>query len=71
MDWVIDTAKFLVNEILSQPAYLIGIITAVGLAALKKSVGQRSAAPSRRPWACCWSGQARGWSARPWIRWAG
>ncbi|GGL79012.1 PTS ascorbate transporter subunit IIC [Streptomyces anthocyanicus] len=40
MDWVIDTAKFLVNEILSQPAYLIGIITAVGLAALKKSVGQ-------------------------------
>lgn len=38
MDWVIDTAKFLVNEILSQPAYLIGIITAVGLAALKLSL---------------------------------
>ncbi|GGX76043.1 PTS ascorbate transporter subunit IIC [Streptomyces fructofermentans] len=40
MDWLIAIAKFLVNEILSQPAYLIGIITAVGLAALKKSVGQ-------------------------------
>ncbi|MGW1539020.1 PTS ascorbate transporter subunit IIC [Streptomyces sp. NPDC002309] len=40
MDWLISLAKFLVNEVLSQPAYLIGGITAVGLIALKKSVGQ-------------------------------
>ncbi|MFJ6699070.1 PTS ascorbate transporter subunit IIC [Streptomyces sp. NPDC091272] len=40
MDWLVSLAKFLVNEILSQPAYLIGIITAVGLIALRKSAGQ-------------------------------
>lgn len=40
MDWLVSFAKFLVNEILSEPAYLIGIITAVGLTALRKSVGQ-------------------------------
>lgn len=40
MDWLISLAKFLVNEVLSQPAYLIGIITAVGLIALKKTAGQ-------------------------------
>ncbi|MCX5207209.1 PTS ascorbate transporter subunit IIC [Streptomyces sp. NBC_00237] len=40
MDWLVSFAKFLVNEILSQPAYLIGIITAVGLIALRKSTGQ-------------------------------
>ncbi|MFJ3441310.1 PTS ascorbate transporter subunit IIC [Streptomyces sp. NPDC086081] len=40
MDWLITPATFLVNEILSQPAYLIGLITAAGLIALKKSVGQ-------------------------------
>ncbi|MEU8888452.1 PTS ascorbate transporter subunit IIC [Streptomyces sp. NPDC048442] len=40
MDWLVSFAKFLVNEILSQPAYLIGIITAVGLIALRKSAGQ-------------------------------
>ncbi|MER8220787.1 PTS ascorbate transporter subunit IIC [Streptomyces sp. NPDC094143] len=40
MDWLIAPATFLVNEILSQPAYLIGLITAVGLIALKKSAGQ-------------------------------
>lgn len=40
MDWLVSLAKFLVNEILSQPAYLIGIITAVGLIALRKSTGQ-------------------------------
>ncbi|GAA3490984.1 PTS ascorbate transporter subunit IIC [Streptomyces cremeus] len=40
MDWLVPLAKFLVNEILSQPAYLIGIITAVGLIALRKSTGQ-------------------------------
>ncbi|MCK7674258.1 PTS ascorbate transporter subunit IIC [Corynebacterium pygosceleis] len=32
--------EFLVNQILSVPAFLIGIITAVGLAALRKSTGE-------------------------------
>ncbi|QEV16344.1 PTS ascorbate transporter subunit IIC [Streptomyces alboniger] len=40
MDWLVSTAEFLVNEILSQPAYLIGLITAAGLIALKKPAGQ-------------------------------
>lgn len=40
MDWLIAIAEFLVNEILSVPAFLIGIITAVGLIALRKSSGQ-------------------------------
>ena len=40
MDWLVSVAKFLVNEILSQPAYLIGLITAAGLIALRKSAGQ-------------------------------
>ncbi|RII12397.1 Ascorbate-specific permease IIC component UlaA [Streptomyces sp. YIM 130001] len=40
MDWLVTFAKFLVNEILSEPAYLIGLITAVGLIALRKSAGQ-------------------------------
>lgn len=39
MDIIYAVARFLVNEILSVPAYLIGIITAVGLVALRKSVG--------------------------------
>ncbi|MGY0490076.1 PTS ascorbate transporter subunit IIC [Streptomyces sp. WG-D5] len=40
MNTLVDIAKFIVNEILSVPAYLIGIITAVGLIALKKTAGQ-------------------------------
>ncbi|MGX1806479.1 PTS ascorbate transporter subunit IIC [Nocardia sp. NPDC055321] len=40
MNVVLAIAQFIVNEILSQPAYLIGIITAVGLIALRKSTGQ-------------------------------
>ncbi|MGI5469952.1 PTS ascorbate transporter subunit IIC [Streptomyces sp. CA-132043] len=40
MDWLVSIAKFLVNEVLSQPAYLVGLITATGLIALKKSAGQ-------------------------------
>ena len=40
MDWLVSIAEFLVNEILSQPAYLIGLITAAGLLALRKSAGQ-------------------------------
>lgn len=40
MDVILAIANFLVNEILSVPAFLIGIITAVGLAALGKGTGQ-------------------------------
>ncbi|MDQ8706367.1 PTS ascorbate transporter subunit IIC [Streptomyces sp. LHD-70] len=40
MDVLVSIAKFLVNEILSVPAYLIGLITAAGLIALRKSAGQ-------------------------------
>ncbi|GAA4156842.1 PTS ascorbate transporter subunit IIC [Actinomadura keratinilytica] len=40
MDRVVDVAQFIVNEILSVPAYLVGIITAVGLLALRRSAGQ-------------------------------
>ena len=40
MDWLVTIAQFLVNEILSVPAFLIGIITAVGMVALRKSAGQ-------------------------------
>ncbi|MEX3509913.1 PTS ascorbate transporter subunit IIC [Kocuria carniphila] len=40
MDWLVSIAEFLVNEILAVPAFLIGIITAIGLIALRKSSGQ-------------------------------
>ncbi|MFI1618476.1 PTS ascorbate transporter subunit IIC [Streptomyces lydicus] len=40
MHRLISLATFLVNEILSQPAYLIGLITAAGLIALRKTAGQ-------------------------------
>lgn len=40
MNVLLAIANFLVNEILSVPAFLIGIITAVGLSALGKSAGQ-------------------------------
>ena len=40
MDWLLTVAQFVVNEILSVPAFLIGIITAVGLVALRRPVGQ-------------------------------
>lgn len=40
MNVLIAISQFIVNEILSVPAYLIGIITAVGLVALRKSAGQ-------------------------------
>ncbi|MDO5077031.1 PTS ascorbate transporter subunit IIC [Corynebacterium sp.] len=40
MDVVISVSEFLVNEILAVPAFLIGLITAVGLAAMKKTSGQ-------------------------------
>lgn len=39
MNWIVTAAEFVVNEILSVPAYLIGIITAVGLVAMRKPVG--------------------------------
>ncbi len=40
MNWLVAIAEFVVNEILAVPAYLIGIITAVGLIALRKSTGR-------------------------------
>ena len=40
MDWVVAVAQFIVNQVLSVPAYLVGIITAVGLIALRRSKGQ-------------------------------
>ncbi|WP_193047961.1 PTS ascorbate transporter subunit IIC [Mycolicibacterium baixiangningiae] len=40
MNWLVSIAEFLVNEILAVPAFLIGIITAVGLIALRRSSGQ-------------------------------
>ncbi len=40
MNWLVSIPEFLVSEILAVPAFLIGIITAVGLAALRKSTGQ-------------------------------
>ncbi|WP_369218244.1 PTS ascorbate transporter subunit IIC, partial [Streptomyces flavofungini] len=40
MDWLVSIAEFLVNQVLSQPAYLIGLITAAGLLALRKPAGQ-------------------------------
>lgn len=40
MDFLLAIANFLVNEILSVPAFLIGLITAVGLAAMGRGVGQ-------------------------------
>jgi ascorbate PTS system EIIC component len=40
VNWLVSIPEFLVSEILAVPAFLIGIITAVGLAALRKSIGQ-------------------------------
>jgi PTS system ascorbate-specific IIC component len=40
MHWLLTVAEFLVNEILAVPAFLIGIFTAVGLIALRRSAGQ-------------------------------
>ncbi|GAB3475681.1 PTS ascorbate transporter subunit IIC [Nocardiopsis coralliicola] len=40
MDALFAIAQFIVNEILSVPAYMVGLITAVGLIALRRSVGQ-------------------------------
>ena len=40
MDWFIAILNFIGQQILNVPAYLIGIITAIGLAALGRNVGQ-------------------------------
>ncbi|MEY8567049.1 PTS ascorbate transporter subunit IIC [Corynebacteriaceae bacterium 7-707] len=40
MDWLLAVPQFLVNEILAVPAFLIGIFTAIGLVAMRRSVGQ-------------------------------
>lgn len=40
MDWFVNILSFIGAEILNVPAYLIGIITMLGLAALKKNTGE-------------------------------
>lgn len=40
MNWFVEVLTFIGDEILNVPAYLIGIITALGLIALKKNTGQ-------------------------------
>lgn len=40
MDWLLAVPQFLVNEILAVPAFLIGIFTAIGLVAMRRSAGQ-------------------------------
>lgn len=40
MDILLNIAQFVVNDILAVPAFLIGIITAVGMAAMKRGTGQ-------------------------------
>ncbi len=40
MDWFVNILQFIGSQILNVPAYLVGIIVAVGLIAMKKSVGQ-------------------------------
>lgn len=40
MDWLVNVLSFIGDEILNVPAYLIGIITALGLMALKKNSGE-------------------------------
>ncbi len=40
MDWFVDVLDFIGQEILNVPAYLIGIITAIGLIALRRTSGQ-------------------------------
>lgn len=39
MNTIVGIIEFIVNEILSKPFYLVGLMTAVGLIALKKSLG--------------------------------
>lgn len=40
MNWLVNFLTFIGNEILNVPAYLIGIITAIGLAALHRPAGK-------------------------------
>lgn len=40
MDWFVDVLNFIGQQILNVPAYLVGIIVAVGLIALGKTAGQ-------------------------------
>ncbi|MFV0252168.1 MAG: PTS ascorbate transporter subunit IIC [Beutenbergiaceae bacterium] len=40
MDWLVTILDFIGQQILNVPAYLIGIITAIGLIALKRNAGQ-------------------------------
>ena len=39
MEWLVVVLNFIGQQILNVPAYLVGIITAVGLIALKRPAG--------------------------------
>src|SRR5215469_11237147 len=40
MNVVVAVAQFLVNEVLSKPFYLVGLMTALGLVALRRPAGE-------------------------------
>lgn len=40
MEWLVAVLDFIGQQILNVPAYLIGIITAIGLIALRRNAGQ-------------------------------
>ena len=70
MDILLNIAQFVVNDILAVPAFLIGIITAVGMAAMKRGTGQVLGAPSKRRSAFCSLAPAPDWSRLRSNRWA-
>ena len=40
MEWLVVVLNFIGQQILNVPAYLIGIITAIGLMAMRRNSGQ-------------------------------
>ena len=40
MEWLVVILNFIGQQVLNVPAYLIGIITALGLIALRRNAGQ-------------------------------
>ncbi len=68
MDWL-TIPLFLVNEILAVPAFLIGIITAVGLGAMGVPSVRLSVEQSKQRWAFCSLVRVPRWSLPPWSHW--
>ena len=66
MDVVLAIAQFLVNEILAVPAFLIGIITAIGMAAMGKGIGQVLGSAIKATLAFYLSAPVPVWSPRLW-----